>query len=518
MADGLQGQLETRDHDRLLINSISDYAIYMIDPDGYVASWNPGAERVKGYAASEIIGAHFSRFYSAEDLAAGEPARGLAIARSTGRFEKEGWRIRKDGSRFWANVVIDAIRNETGTLLGFAKITRDISEKRETQLALAKAREDLFQAQKLEAIGQLTGGIAHDFNNLLMAVLGSLQILQKRLPDDPQLTPLVTNAIRGAERGAALTQRLLAFSRRQELDVRAVDVEELIHGMLELVRRSLDANTVIDVACEPGLPRILTDANQFETALINLIVNARDAMPSGGTIRLSAATRQVPKPRGLLAAGTHVAISVSDTGEGMDEETRARATSPFFTTKGIGKGTGLGLSMVQGLTEQSGGQLLLESEKGVGTTVSMLLPAVVAEDAAHLLPKEEVTLVNDMPHLHRALTILAVDDDALVLMNTTLMLEDLGHTVIEAYNGEEALKVLEAGQVVDMVITDHSMPKMTGAELAHRIRATQPQLPIVLATGYAELPSGETIQLPRLPKPFSQQQLKASIVSALQAG
>lgn len=517
MADGRHGQLETQDHYRLLINSISDYAIYMIDPDGYVASWNPGAERVKGYSASEIIGAHFSRFYSPEDLSTGEPAKGLAIARTIGRFEKEGWRIRKDGSRFWANVVIDAIRDDTGALIGFAKITRDISEKRDTQLALAKAREDLFQAQKLEAIGQLTGGIAHDFNNLLMAILGSLQILQKRMPEDPQMTPLVTNAIRGAERGAALTQRLLAFSRRQELDVRAVDVEDLIHGMLELVRRSLDANTTIEVACEPGLPRILTDANQFETALINLIVNARDAMPSGGTIRISAAQHSLKTP-GLPDASSHVLVSVSDTGEGMDEETRARATSPFFTTKGIGKGTGLGLSMVQGLTEQSGGQLLLESEKGVGTTVSMLLPAVIEEDAAQLAPKEEAIPMNDSANFDRALTILAVDDDALVLMNTTLMLEDLGHTVIEAYNGEEALKVLEAGQVVDIVITDHSMPKMTGAELAHRIRAIQPQLPIVLATGYAELPSGENIQLPRLPKPFSQQQLKASILSALQAG
>ncbi|MBP2549905.1 PAS domain S-box-containing protein [Neorhizobium galegae] len=518
MADGLKEQLATHDHARLLINSISDYAIYMIDPQGHVASWNPGAERVKGYTASEIIGEHFSRFYTPEDRASGAPEKGLAVATSIGRFEKEGWRVRKDGSRFWANVLIDAIRDEDGTLLGFAKITRDISEKRDTQLALAKAREDLFQAQKVEAIGQLTGGIAHDFNNLLMAVLGSLQILEKRLPADPQLTPLVANAIRGAERGAALTQRLLAFSRRQELDVRTIDVEESIEGMLELMRRSLDANTAIEASYEADLPYILTDANQFETALINLVVNARDAMPGGGTIRISAAAQHLSEPQGMLASGIYVAVSVNDRGEGMDAQTLERATSPFFTTKGIGKGTGLGLSMVQGLTEQSGGQLRLESEKGVGTTVTMLLPAIVQKDAVHVLPKEEVIPMFDSPILDRALTILAVDDDALVLMNTTLMLEDLGHTVIEAYNGEEALKVLEGGTMVDMVITDHSMPKMTGAELAHRIRVSQPRLPIVLATGYAELPSGETIQLPRLPKPFSQQQLKASIASALQAG
>jgi PAS domain S-box-containing protein len=511
MADGRTTQLETDDRYRLLIDSITDYAIYMLDPDGYVASWNPGAQRVKGYTAQDIVGQHFSRFYTEEDMAAGEPQRGLQAARRDGRFEKEGWRVRKDGSRFWANIVIDAIHDEHGSLLGYAKITRDISEKRAVQLELAKAREELFQAQKMEAIGQLTGGIAHDFNNLLMAIMGSLQMLQKRLPDNPQTTPLINNALHGAERGAALTQRLLAFSRRQELDVGPVSLTLLIDQLLELVRRSLTSNTTIETHFDPGASHVMTDANQLETALLNLVVNARDAMPKGGTIRITTCTRSLPQPQGKLKPGDYVDISVSDDGEGMDPETLDRATAPFFTTKGIGKGTGLGLSMVQGVTEQSGGELHIISAPGMGTTVTLILPAASLQSQQQQAEESPMNL--DRPNPHRSLTVLAVDDDALVLMNTTLMLEDLGHTVIEAYNGQQALDIIQGGQAVDLVITDHSMPKMTGAELASRLRAALPELPVVLATGYAELPSGDGTQLPRLPKPFSQNQLRDAIAA-----
>jgi PAS domain S-box-containing protein len=516
MADGHTTQLETDDRYRLLIESITDYAIYMLDPHGYVASWNTGAQRVKGYGVEEIVGQHFSRFYTEEDAAAGEPERGLQAARRDGRFEKEGWRVRKDGSQFWANIVIDAIHDEHGTLLGYAKITRDISEKRAAQLELAKAREELFQAQKMEAIGQLTGGIAHDFNNLLMAVMGSLQMLQKRLPDNPQITPLINNALHGAERGAALTQRLLAFSRRQELDVGAVDLHSLIEQLLELVRRSLTSHTTIETQFDADASYVLTDANQLETALLNLVVNARDAMPKGGTIRITTQSRLLKRPQGKLKPGHYVDIAVSDNGEGMDAETASRATTPFFTTKGIGKGTGLGLSMVQGLTEQSGGELRILSAPDMGTTVTLIMPA--ASMPPEQPQAEESTMSSQGSNTRRPLTVLAVDDDALVLMNTTLMLEDLGHTVIEAYNGKQALEIIEKGQAVDLVITDHSMPKMTGAELAGHLRATMPHLPVVLATGYAELPSGDGAQLPRLPKPFSQAQLEAVIAATLVTG
>nr|WP_052639531.1 PAS domain-containing sensor histidine kinase [Pseudorhizobium banfieldiae] len=511
-----QAELELKSSEQkfqLLVQAVSDYAIYMLDPTGHITNWNSGAQRIKGYSADEIIGSHFSRFYTDEDRASGLPEFGLETARREGRFEKEGTRVRKDGSRFLAHVTIDAIRDETGELLGFAKVTHDITEKVEAQNALNRAREELFQAQKMEAIGQLTGGIAHDFNNLLMAILGSLEILKKRLPDDPSMMPLLDNAIQGADRGVALIQRMLAYSRRQDLDLAAVDIPSVVAGMMEFVQRSVGAAIQIQTDFEEGLPAVLTDAVQLETALLNLIVNARDATPNGGTITIGATRMQAqadlsePRTPGLLR------LSVSDTGEGMDEETLERAATPFFTTKGVGKGTGLGLSMVQGLVEQSGGKLLIESRKGEGTTISLLLP--LAHPTASSQPSLEATPRQALPELPASLKILAVDDDALVLMNTTLMLEDLGHQVVEAFNGAQALEVLEKGERFDLVLTDHSMPKMTGAELAGRIHERWPSLPVVLATGYAELPSGEGGKLPKLSKPFSQSQLAEILALAL---
>lgn len=501
---------------QLLVQGVTDYALYMLDPDGRVSNWNSGAARIKGYTADEIVGRHFSQFYTPEDRERGEPARSLETARREGRFEREAWRQRKDGSRFWAHVIIDAIHNEEGTLLGFAKITRDITEKVEAQKALTQAREELFQSQKMEAIGQLTGGVAHDFNNLLMAVLGSLEILKKRLPDDPALTPLLDNAIQGAERGAALTQRMLAFSRRQELNMQAIDVPALVGGMMDFIQRSLSASATVETRFAENLPHVTSDPVQLETALLNLVVNARDAMAGGGTIVISAEEYLADESTDRLKPGCYVRLSVADSGEGMDEETLIRATTPFFTTKGVGKGTGLGLSMVQGLTEQSGGKLEIESQKGKGTTVSLYLPAADANDCPQ---SSEKTMPSPAATPRGRLTILAVDDDALVLMNTTLMLEDLGHTVIEAYSGTDALKELRSGaHDIDLVITDHSMPRMTGSELAAAIREERPGLPVVLATGYAELPTGGDNRLPRLPKPFSQNQLEEIIATVLAGG
>ncbi|MGO7590846.1 PAS domain S-box protein [Rhizobium leguminosarum] len=492
---------------RRLVQGVSDYAIYMLDPDGNVSSWNFGAERIKGYRPQEIIGRHFSTFYTSEDRAAGVPETALGIARAEGRFEREGWRVRKDGTRFWASVVIDVIRDDEGDVLGFAKITRDITEKMETQRALEQAREELFQSQKMEAIGQLTGGIAHDFNNLLMAVLGSLEILKKRMPQDLSLTSLVDNAMQGAQRGAALTQRMLAFSRRQELHIEPIDVSGLVRGMMDMLSRSLGPLTVIETSFPVRLPTILTDPNQLEMAILNLVVNARDAMPSGGRILLRASEESMPSGKGPLPPGRYVRIAVIDEGEGMDAKTVEQAITPFFTTKGVGKGTGLGLSMVQGLASQSGGRLILKSSLGEGTTAELWFPVAVAEqvtEAAVDLPQRE-------ENAPRRLRIIAVDDDGLVLMNTTLMLEDLGHTVFEAMAGSEALDILRKQQI-DLVICDHAMPRMTGAQLAQAIRIEWPDMPIILATGYAEIPEGAGIvDLPRLGKPFSQAQLAEAI-------
>ena len=490
---------------RLLIEAVTDYAIYMLDPSGVVTSWNPGAQRLKGYTANEIIGQHFSRFYSEEDQKTGLPARALEFASREGKFESEGWRIRKDGTPFWAFVVIDPIRSSSGEIVGFAKITRDLTERKEAQEKLEKTREALVHSQKMDAIGQLTGGIAHDFNNLLMAVLGSLELLRKRLPDDPKILALLDNAVLGAQRGTSLTQRMLAFARHQELKQETIAIPELVRGMTELLQRSLGPLVNIETRFPLALKPVLTDANQLEMALLNLVVNARDAMPEGGEIIVSARQQTVAEGHSAgLKPGLYNCLSVSDTGEGMDEETLRRAMEPFFTTKGLGKGTGLGLSMVHGFAQQSGGCFILHSRRGEGTTAELWLPAAIAFTQAidptvspHVGPAKKL----------RSLVVVAVDDDALVLMNTVAMLEDLGHIAFGAFSGEEALEILRREECVDLVITDQAMPKMTGTQLAKAIKQEWPGLPVLLATGYADILPGDDIGLPKLSKPFLQGEL-----------
>jgi PAS domain S-box-containing protein len=489
---------------RLLVKGVTDYALYMLDPEGNVASWNAGASRIKGYEESEIVGQHFSRFYTEEERSSGEPEQNLRIARETGSVEREGWRVRKDGSRFWAHVVIDAIRDDEGKLLGFAKVTRDISERREAQIQLDQARNALFQSQKMEAIGQLTGGIAHDFNNLLMAILGSLEIASQRLPNDPRISPFLDNAVKGAQRGAALTQRMLAFARRQELESGPVDVAETVASMRGIFDRVLGPGVLVTSRIPPGLPLALTDRAQLESALLNLAVNARDAMPAGGSITVSAEEGVVGKAIGTLRPGRYVVLAIKDEGEGMDEETLSRATEPFFTTKGVGKGTGLGLSMVHGLAEQTGGQFVLSSKLGEGTTAELWLPVAGDETAATPTTEEAG------PPAFQPKRVLVVDDDALVLLNTATMTEDLGHQVTEATSGKEALAKLRS-QPFDLVITDYAMPQMNGGQLASAITAEWPDIKVIVATGYSEMPEELRGKFERLGKPFWSHDLKAAI-------
>ena len=497
---------------RLLVQSVTDYGIYMLDPEGNVATWNAGAQRIKGYTQEEIVGQHFSRFYTEEDRAAGAPQRALATALHEGRFENEAWRVRKDGTRFWASIVIDPVREPDGTLRGFAKVTRDITERREAQIELERAREALFQSQKMEAIGQLTGGVAHDFNNLLTAVIGSLELVRKRLPADDRNLLLIDNAMQAARRGAALTQRMLAFARRQELDPELASVAALVGGMTTLFDHTLGPSIALDIDCPASLPPVRVDVNQLEMALLNLVVNARDAMPRGGTISIAARECSAgPSSSFPLPAGRYVRLSVRDQGHGMDANTLARATEPFFTTKGVGKGTGLGLSMVHGLAEQLGGRLQLESEPGAGTTASLWIP--VARGADVVEHRSEPVPGHEAKSLH----ILAVDDDALILVNTAAMLEDLGHEVTIAYSGREALAALGRLERVDLVVTDQAMPGMTGTELIAAIRHERPGLPVLLATGYAELPDGESADVPRLNKPFLQAHLDQAIATVMRA-
>jgi PAS domain S-box-containing protein len=499
---------------RLLVQGVTDYALYMLSPEGIVTNWNAGAQRIKGYRPDEIIGQHFSHFYTPEDRAAGMPQRALETAMREGRFESEGQRMRKDGTRFWSHVVIDPIRSDDGTLLGFAKITRDITERRHTQESLERAREALFQSQKMDAVGQLTGGVAHDFNNLLMAIMGSLDLLKKRLPADPQFHRLLDNALMGARRGATLTQRMLAFARRQDLDVTPLDLKGLVAGMTDLLASSLGSSVEIKTAFPQKLALAVGDENQVELALLNLCVNARDAMPEGGEIVIGAREETVAAGDATsLKPGRYLCLSVTDTGEGMSQETLARASEPFFTTKGVGRGTGLGLSMVHGMAEQMGGRLMLKSVLGKGTTAEIWLQALEGESSAAPAPASAIA-ASAAP---RRLKVLAVDDDRLVLFNTTAMLEDLGHEAVEAGSADEALDLLDEHRF-DLVITDQAMPRMTGVQLLDVIRQRQPDMPVILATGYAEIPGGGQVNAPKLNKPFTERELEEAVRAATQVG
>jgi PAS domain S-box-containing protein len=497
---------------RLLVQGVTDYAIYMLDADGIVTNWNLGAERIKGYAPDEVIGKHFSLFYTPDERESGEPQKALEAAIDNGSLEKEGWRVRKNGEVFWASIVIDPIRDDAGEIMGFAKVTRDLTERQKVQAELDAAREALFQAQKIEALGQLTGGVAHDFNNLLTAVLGSLELVRRQIGDERQLN-LIDNAIKGASRGISLTQRMLSFARKQELALQPVSADVLVAEMGDLLQRSLGPLIRIETDFPADLAMAAADPNQLETAVLNLAVNARDAMPEGGVLRISARNEPVGSGhRTGLPAGDYIRLSVADTGTGMDARTLAQATEPFFTTKGVGKGTGLGLSMVHGMAEQLGGRLLLDSRLGQGTTAEVWLPTAVAVAVVEPAPLP-VEPKSEGEMAPRSLTVLAVDDDALVLMNTTALLEDLGHRVVEASSGREALAILEGGEEIDLLITDHAMPQMTGAQLIAEVGQRWPALPVILATGYADLPAGAGVL--RLNKPFWQADLEKTVTAAM---
>ena len=486
---------------RLLVQGVTDYAIYMLDPEGRVSSWNAGAERFKGYSADEIIGEHFSRFYPEEDRASGVPQRALATSAGEGRFEAEGWRIRKDGTRFWASVVIDPIRDESGALIGFTKITRDLTERREAQHALDKAQEQVFHTQKLDAIGKLTGGVAHDFNNILAAIIGSLNLAKRRMAEGVDVTRFMDNAIQAAQRGATLTQRMLAFARKQQLEIEPVDLLDSIRSMTEMLGRTIGPGIDIATRFPLVLPLVMADRSQLELALMNLMVNARDAMPGGGSIELTAKDAVGPDD-----GRRYVCVSVRDQGEGMDPETVSRAVEPFFTTKGVGKGTGLGLSMVQGMVEQSGGRFELTSEIGKGTTATIWLRvADPSGDARAEEPSDENVVA-----AARSLRILAVDDDPIVLLNTATTLSDMGHHVLQAESGPAALDVL-ASEPVDLLLTDYTMPRMTGAELIDKARESRPDLKVIIASGFASVPEGRALGVPRLAKPFSDVDLAGAI-------
>jgi signal transduction histidine kinase/DNA-binding response OmpR family regulator len=444
-----------------------------------------------------------------------------------------------DGSVHWVDVRARAVRRLDGSIKSLVGVSSDITARKISEIerdnllaqlaaertALAeltatleqrveertaelmkevaareKAQEQLRQAQKMETIGQLTGGVAHDFNNLLMAVMGNLDLLRKRVPDDPRLHRLIDGALQGAERGASLTQRLLAFARQQDLKALPVNLGALIQGMIDLLERSLGPRIALRLDIPENLPPARVDANQLELAILNLAINSRDAMPDGGSIDIKVAEYR-SGGEATLQPGRYLKVSVIDTGKGMTPDILKKAIEPFFSSKPLGKGTGLGLSMVHGLAVQLGGTLQLSSTVGKGTTATLILPVATAAPEAES-PAHVATKVN------RSAVILFVDDDPLIAMSTMEMLEDLGHKVIGANSGLHALDIIKSEQPIDLMVTDHVMPGMTGIELAAASREVRPSLPILLATGYADLPEGAQLDLPRLAKPYHQDQLR----------
>jgi PAS domain S-box-containing protein len=507
---GAQSRLiSERDRNAAVLDGMAE-GFGLLDREFRILEQNAEALRFDGRPKEEIIGrSHWDVYPGSEHGEIGRLYKWAMADRVPVSLEHR--HVWPDGRSSWFDMRAYPVPE------GLAVFWRDVTARKETEAALAQSERaaalaesarKVAEMQKTEAIGHLTGGVAHDFNNLLAAILSYLEIARKRIVD-PRTTQLVDGAIKGAERGATLTKRLLAFARRQELNAAAVRLPQLFDEMMDLLASSLGPSIAIECAIPSHLPPACVDANQLELAILNLALNARDAMPEGGVLSIMARPQRVEE-RNLkrLSPGDYVVVFVKDTGAGMDEATRERATEPFFTTKGVGKGTGLGLSMVQGLAQQSGGTLAINSTPGSGTEIELWLPAARGEQA-----EAEADSLETASSGGGTLKVLVVDDDALVLMGTAAMLEDLGHTVVEAYSGREALDRLDAGPDIDLVVTDHMMPGMTGAELAQEIARRRPGMPIVLATGYAELPNGEGKALPRLAKPFRQEELIACLMS-----
>ena len=498
---------------RLLVQGVTDYSIFMLSPEGHVTNWNLGAARIKGYQADEIVGAHFSRFYTAEDAAEGLPARSLATAAVEGRFETEGWRVRKDGSRFWANVVIDAIRDEEGQLVGFAKITRDVTERKNAHEELEKARAALLQSQKMEALGKLTGGVAHDFNNVLQVLRGNLELLEGRHGRDAWTKERLGKAIEAVEHGANLASQLLAFGRRQALQPIVVNLAVMLRGMDDMLRRALGEIIHVETVISGGLWNTLVDPNHLENVVLNLAINARDAMPEGGKLTLELSNAMLDDHYSALDAdvreGQYVLLAITDTGTGMPADVLERAFEPFFTTKPEGQGTGLGLSMAYGFIKQSGGHIRIYSEPAHGTIVKIYLPRSL-ESAVDLEPVQPLALTGGSE------TILVVEDDRRVQATVVETLRQLGYAVLKANDAQSALAIVQSGAHIDLLFTDIVMPgTMRSTELAKLATRALPHLKVLYTSGYTQnaIVHGGRLDpgVHLLSKPYSREQLASKI-------
>jgi PAS domain S-box-containing protein len=486
----------------MLIDAVTDYAVYMLDLNGYITSWNAGGHRIKGYSPEEIIGQHFSRFYTELDRANGKPQRALNTAAEKGRYEEEGWRVRKDGTFFWASVIIDPILEE-GRLVGFAKVTRDISERREAQLRLEEMQRKLAESQKLDALGQLTGGVAHDFNNLLMIITGSINILRRIAGNDIKGQKAVQAIEGAAHRGASLTRQLLTFARRQSVTPQTVNLSELVSNIRDVLHTGIGSTVELSVKPSHDLWPVTVDVGEFETALVNIVINARDAMPDGGPIDVVLSNCTVREDD---FEGDFVAISISDKGIGIPEDIAAKVFDPFFTTKPIGKGTGLGLSQVHGFAYQAGGFVKIRSKLSEGTTITLYLPRA-----------EEDYEVNDKRPMEEDAestgigTVLLVEDNPEVASVSRALLEQLGYRVRCASNASAAMDEI-ARDGIDLLFTDIVMPgQMDGLALARAVRQMRPDMRILLATGYSQALASAPPEFPILRKPYQIHELSGAL-------
>jgi len=496
----------SRRHFQILIEGIVDYAIFLLDTAGRVASWNKAAEHMIGYSADEIIGKHFGIFYRPDERRAGEPNRALERAIQRGKHDVEGWRIKKNGTLFFVTGSVTSIRDNAGNLIGFANVVRDATERRDTQEKLVQAREQLAMAQKMEAIGKLTGGIAHDFNNLLMIIGGNAQTFKRLL--DPKLPRAIEAIQTAAKRGESLTRQLLTFARRQHLTPTVIDLNACISNMRPMIESSLRGNIVYDEKCDPNVWPVKVDLAELELAIVNIAVNARDAMPNGGTFRIS--IRNLPSEHSDEEGNDFVAIEFSDSGTGIPPDLLSKVFDPFFTTKEVGKGTGLGLSQVYGFAHQSGGLVKADSRVGEGTIVTVLLPALPAEQVVDT----EGDQLDDLQARRPA--VLIVDDSAEVAEVTSSLFEHLGYRTLYRESAEAALQLLAAGTKVDLVFSDIVMPgTIDGVGLASEIRAQYPHLPVVLTTGYSDAARAAPADLRILRKPFDTDALRGFLKEAM---
>ncbi len=498
---------------RMVIQGVTDYAIFMLDRDGYITNWNVGAQRIHQYTAAEVVGQHFSLFYSEEEQQRGEPARALQLAAYEGKCVVEGWRVRRDKSLFWASAVIEAVRDEVGTLVGFVKITRDVTERREAQASLERAQEQLAQSQKMEALGQLTGSIAHDFNNLLMIVSGHAQLLRRRLAD-PKHVQAIDAIHSAANRGESLTRQLLAFSRRQPLNPVVTDLKNRVEAVHEMLVGSLRGNIQLKCDIPADVWPVEVDIAELELALVNIAVNARDAMPGGGSITLSGRNVTLKKSDGVdQLEGDFVALAITDTGVGIAPDVLPRIFEPFFTTKALGKGTGLGLAQVYGFSHQSGGTVVATSAVGSGTTITIYLPR------RHAALVEAVEAPPTQPIVPGQGTILVVEDNAEVGDVTASLVEQLGYRTLRAENATDALNMLRQGEKIDLVLSDVVMPGgMNGIALAQEIGNHYPRIPVLLTSGYSDVVQSAASQFAILRKPFQLAALEKSMREALERG